>query len=163
MRKGIIVLVAAFAAVLSVHAAGGPTLSANDYAEIHGLYARYVWAFDSSDGDMFASVFTDDGEFVTGTRTTKGRKDLVAMASRGPKKDHPKIFHITTNVLITPSAEGAIGHAYVVLVDLAKNPAISGGGVYDDVIVRTAQGWKFKRRSYFPEPGPPATTQSQVR
>ena len=65
MRKGIIVLVAAFAAVLSVHAAGGATLSANDEAEIHGLYARYVWAFDSSDGDMFASVFTDDGEFVT--------------------------------------------------------------------------------------------------
>jgi uncharacterized protein (TIGR02246 family) len=164
MRKSLIVLLVAFAAsMLSVYAAGVPTLSANDYAEIHGLYARYVWAFDSNDGDMFASVFTDDGEFVVGTRVTKGRKDLAAMASRGPKKDHPKIFHITTNVLITPSTEGAIGHAYVVLVDLAKNPAISGGGVYDDVIVKTAEGWKFKKRSYFAEPGPPATTQSQVR
>ncbi len=43
------------------------------------------------------------------------------------------------------------GSAYVMLVDLAKNPAISGGGVYNDVIVKTAAGWKFKKRSYFPE------------
>src|SRR5215470_16240594 len=108
MRKAVLVAVAAFAAsVLSAHAADVPTLSGTDYAEINGLYARYVWAFDSSDGEMFASVFTDDGEFVTGARTTKGRKDLTAMAARGPKKDHPKIFHITTSVMVTPSTEGA--------------------------------------------------------
>src|SRR5215813_3071600 len=113
MRKAVLVALAVFAASVSSTRAQAPALSATDYAEINGLYARYVWAFDSSDGDMFASVFTDDGEFVVGTRTTKGRKDLTAMASRGPKKDHPKIFHITTSVMITPSTEGATGHAYV--------------------------------------------------
>ncbi len=154
--------VAAAALLLSVTvstgAAGSPTLSGNDYGEINALYARYAYAFDSSDAEMFASVFTADGEFITGTRTTAGVAALKAMASgRGPKKERPKIFHLTMNVLITPTAVGASGSAYVVTVDLAKNPAISGGGVYEDVIVKTAEGWKFKKRTFFPEARPPST------
>ena len=154
--------VAAAALLLSVTvstgAAGSPTLSGTDYGEINALYARYAYAFDSSDAEMFASVFTADGEFITGTRTTAGVAALKAMASgRGPKKERPKIFHLTMNVLITPTAVGASGSAYVVTVDLAKNPAISGGGVYEDVIVKTAEGWKFKKRTFFPEARPPST------
>jgi len=126
--------------MVSVAAAGPPTLSGTDYAEINALYSRYAYAFDSSDAEMFASVFTPDGEFVIGPRTTEGSTALKAMASgRGPKKERPKIFHLTMNVLITPTAVGASGSAYVVTVDLAKNPAISGGGVYEDVIVKTAE------------------------
>ena len=155
-------LVAAGALLCSVAggvaAAGPPTLSGTDYGEINALYARYAYAFDSSDADMFASVFTPDGEFVTGTRTITGGTALKAMASgRGPKRERPKIFHLTLNVLITPTAAGASGAAYVVTVDLAKNPAISGGGVYEDVIVKTPEGWKFKKRTFFPEARPPST------
>ena len=154
--------VAAVALLLSVvagpAAAAPPTLSGTDYGEINALYARYAYAFDSSDAEMFASVFTPDGEFITGTRTTAGVAALKAMASgRGPKKERPKIFHLTLNVLITPTAAGASGAAYVVTVDLAKNPAISGGGVYEDVIVKTPEGWKFKKRTFFPEARPPST------
>ena len=155
-------LVAAVALLLSVAAdpaaAAPPTLSGTDYGEINALYARYAYAFDSSDAEMFASVFTPDGEFITGTRTTAGVAALKAMASgRGPKKERPKIFHLTLNVLITPTAAGASGAAYVVTVDLAKNPAISGGGVYEDVIVKTPEGWKFKKRTFFAEARPPST------
>ena len=154
-------LVAAGALLLSVVvgvAAAGPTLSGTDYGEINALYARYAYAFDSSDAEMFAAVFTPDGEFVAGTRTTAGATALKAMASgRGPKKERPKIFHLTMNVLITPTAAGASGSAYVITVDLAKNSVISGGGVYEDVIVKTPEGWKFKKRTFFPEARPAAT------
>ena len=144
--------------VVSVAAAGPSTLSGTDYGEINALYARYAYAFDSSDAEMFASVFTPDGEFVTGPRTTAGVTALKAMASgRGPKKERPKIFHLTMNVLITPTAAGASGSAYVITVDLAKNSVISGGGVYEDAIVKTPQGWKFKKRTFFPEARPAAT------
>jgi uncharacterized protein (TIGR02246 family) len=144
--------------VVNVASAEPPTLSGTDYGEINALYARYAYAFDSSDQDMFASVFTPDGEFVTGTRTTAGVTALKAMASgRGPKKERPKIFHLTMNVLITPTETGASGSAYVITVDLAKNQVISGGGVYEDVIVKTSQGWKFKKRTFFPEARPAPT------
>ena len=61
------------------------------------------------------------------------------------------------NVLITPTAAGASGSAYVITVDLAKNSVISGGGVYEDLIVKTPDGWKFKKRTFFPEARPAAT------
>jgi hypothetical protein len=129
MRQTFLVALAVFAAsALPLRAADVPALSGTDYAEINSLYARYVWAIDSSDGDMFASVFTADGEFVIGDRTTKGRKDIAAIAARGPRKERPKIFHITTNVLITPSLEGATGHAYVMLVDLARTRPFPAAG-----------------------------------
>jgi len=153
MKKSILTsaILAVIIASTGARIARAQSLSGTDYAEINMLYSRYAYAFDSSDGAMFASVFTDDGEFVSGALTTKGRSALTAMASRGPKKERPKIFHVTVNVLITPSPEGAKGSAYVMLVDLAKNPVISGGGVYNDIIVKTTEGWRFKKRSYFVE------------
>ena len=49
-----------------------------------------------------------------------------------------------TGAILTP--ERATRSAYVILVDLAQTPAITGGGVYEDVIVRTPEGWRFKKR-----------------
>jgi hypothetical protein len=134
------------------------TLSASDYTEIQMLYAKYNYAFDSSNPEMYGSVFVPDGIFKIGAdRTLKGRKEIGALAT-SPKgqKPRPKIFHISTNVLIEPSPEGAKGSSYVTLIDLQKNPAITGGGTYEDVIVRTAEGWRFKQRSYFAEATPAA-------
>lgn len=134
------------------------TLSAADYTEIQMLYAKYNYAYDSSNTEMYGSVFTTDGTFTIGAdRTLKGRKEIGDLAAgRGPLKPRPKIFHISTNVLIEPSAEGAKGSSYVTLIDLQKNPAITGGGSYEDVIVRTKEGWRFKQRAYYAEAAPAA-------
>jgi hypothetical protein len=140
--------------LLTAAAAAAQTLSPADTLEIQRLYASYNYAFDSADGDMFATVFSEDGEFETGGRTTKGVAALKAMASRGTKRERPKIFHITTNVLITPTADGAKGSAYVMTVDLSRENVISGGGVYEDAFVKTPQGWKLKKRVFFGEPRP---------
>jgi hypothetical protein len=130
-------------------------LSGADYAEIQMLYARYNYAFDSSNPAMYGGVFTTDGEFVIGDRTLRGQKEIGELAAgRGPLKPRPKIFHISTNVLIEPAPEGAKGSSYVTLIDLQKNPAVTGGGTYEDAIVKTAEGWRFKRRSYFSEAAP---------
>ena len=135
------------------HAQQVTELSGTDYAEIQRLYAVYNYAFDSDDGEMAASVFTSDGQFVMPGRTIRGRADIAALAGgRSAVRERPKVVHITTSVIINPSPEGATGSAYVILVDLAQTSGITGGGVYEDVIVRTPEGWRFKRRSYFPEP-----------
>jgi hypothetical protein len=142
--------------VVTTRASAPKTLTGTDYGEIQALYARYNYAVDSSNPEMYGGVFTPDGEFVAGERTLKGRKAIGAIAQgRGPVKARPTIHHVGSSVLIEPSAEGAKGSSYVVLMDLSKNPAISGGGVYEDVIVRTSEGWRFKKRTYFAEPAPP--------
>ena len=61
------------------------TLPGEDYAEIQGLYYMYNYAFDSSDGEAYASVFTEDGEFVVGgaRRSTDARQSRVSLGGAG--------------------------------------------------------------------------------
>lgn len=140
------------------------TLSATDYAEIQRLYYMYAWTFDSSDPGAYGAVFTPDGEFQVGEKTLRGPKEIGAMAAgRGAVRPRPKIFHVTTNIIIQPSSEGARGSAYVVTMDLQKNPAITGGGIYEDVIVKTMDGWRFKKRTLFPEATATAAAQSSTK
>src|SRR5437867_3731059 len=155
MRKLSVILIGG--AVVAAAVAAGPQnkskLTADDYAEIHNLYARYNYAYDSSNAEMYGGVFTTDGEFVVGDRVLHGRKEIGDLTKgRGAVKSRPKIFHVGSSVVVDPSPEGAKGSSYVVLMDLQKNPAISGGGVYEDVLVKTKEGWRFKKRSYFAEP-----------
>ena len=131
-----------------------PTLSAADYTEIQMLYSRYAFAYDSGNKEMYGGVFTEDGLFKIGTdRTLKGPKEIGSLIS-SDLRVRPKIFHLTTNILIDAAPEGAKGTCYVALIDLQKNPAITGGGVYEDILVKTKAGWRFKQRTYFGEPGP---------
>ena len=128
------------------------TLSAADYADIQQVYARYNQSVDGGNAQMMATVFTADGEFVSGARTMKGRG-----LAQGPVKERPQARHMATSIVIAPSPEGARGSSYVMLVNLqATPPVIMGGGVYEDVLVKTAEGWRFKRRTYFSQSAPAA-------
>ena len=62
--------------------------------------------------------------------------------------------------MILPTAEGASGQVYLVLVDFANKPAtIATSATYTDELVKTAQGWRFKKRAtkgdVAPAPAPP--------
>lgn len=131
-----------------------PTLTAQDYAEIQQLYAQYSHGIDSGadDGLMFARVFTPDGALIAPTGTTEGREKLAELARRG-KKSPTNVRHWAVNVLIEPSPEGANGSAYVLLVNIGESgqpSGVMGGGIYRDVIVKTSEGWRIKKRAYYP-------------
>ena len=51
------------------------------------------------------------------------------------------------NLVVTPTAEGATARMYFVSFEVSYSPpkpALSGH--YDDVLVRTPDGWRFKER-----------------
>jgi hypothetical protein len=53
--------------------------------------------------------------------------------------------------MIKPSPEGATGRSYLVALDISearKPTTILHGGHYDDVYVKTSQGWRIKSRTY---------------
>lgn len=55
--------------------------------------------------------------------------------------------HWNSQVLITPTAEGADGSCYLLLVDTGVQPiGITVLGIYTDKIVKTANGWRFQNR-----------------
>jgi SnoaL-like protein len=127
-----------------------PKLTADDYIAIQQLYANYSHALDKGEAERFAATFVDDGEFTGGrpagraneTRTPlKGREGLANMGSRGGGR------HFTANLVITPTPGGAKGSCYLLLFNARNVPAtITETAIYDDTLVKTPQGWKFKKR-----------------
>lgn len=125
-------------------------LTAQDYFEIQQLYATYAHTLDAAQGERFAATFTPDGEFTRGrpqgeataTRTPlKGTEALIRMGSVGGGR------HFTVNLVITPTPEGANGSCYLLLFNARNIPAtITETAIYDDKLVKTKEGWRFKRR-----------------
>ena len=59
------------------------------------------------------------------------------------------------NHVIEPAAGGAVGKEYMVMVNIAEGGKPGGdfssiGGHYEDAYVKTAAGWRFKRRQFVP-------------
>ena len=141
-------------------AATAPALTAADHTAIHMLYAQSNLAFDSGadNGRAFARTFTADGVMTRQTGTTiAGRDQLAALAAR----NQSCLRTWLANLMIEPSAEGATGWAYIWEMNLGcaaggvgapgeQAGPLQEGGLYRDVIVRTADGWQFKTRSYMP-------------
>jgi hypothetical protein len=146
--------------------APGPSLSALDYAEIEQLSARYAHAIDrcTNGGYDYADLFVADGEFAVADAwdapaeqrrfRTIGRDALAVVAGGGTDgcRD-PKtlmgygISHIIVNHVITPAAEGATGKAYLLAIGVGGEPTqIELQGGYEDVYVKTAEGWRFRSR-----------------
>jgi hypothetical protein len=140
-------ILAALAALRPAAAAdAAPKLTADDYVEIQQLYANYAHALDKGEGERFASTFVLDGEFTGGRGPGRGSEvrsqdALLKMGSRGGGR------HFTANLVITPTPEGAKGSVYLLLFNERSIPAtIVETAIYDDVLVKTPQGWRFKKR-----------------
>jgi hypothetical protein len=128
------------------------SLSVQDYQEIQQLVASYPYALDTgaNNGYMYADLFTEDAEFLR--PYTKGREQLAKLALAQPHGP-AYVRHFLMNQLIEPTATGAVGKQYLVVIDIGENGkpgAIFIGGHYEDIYARTAQGWRFKRREFIP-------------
>jgi SnoaL-like domain len=129
------------------------TLTPQDYADIQQLYSRYYHTIDAGASEAWADTFTSDGVFNGNTR---GRDALIASNRRGGATRPLRHWH--SNLTIEPSPEGAKGSVYVLQIDITtKPPSISTYSRYDDQLVKTPQGWRFKvrQRSTDTTIGPP--------
>lgn len=121
---------------------GGAGLTTADYVEIQQLYARYAHTIDSGDGEGWADTFTPDGAF----NDVQGHDALKAIPARAFEGSGGAQRHWNNQVLIEPTAEGARGTCYLVLMNTAVSPPAMRTGIYTDRLVKTADGWRFKER-----------------
>ena len=150
-RQGIVGLELAALVMAGPAYAQSGTLSAQDYAEIQQLYARYNHAIDSGDAEGYAGTFTPDGVF----NTNNGREALLTFVRTYTKNNGANRRHWNTNLLITPTPEGANGSVYLFLLDITTRPPSIGATLkYEDELVKTAQGWRFKKRITKPDVAP---------
>lgn len=123
---------------------GAKALTAQDFVEIQQLYTRYNWVIDAGDAEAYASTFTPDGVF----NNNVGHDAIVKFANTFHAGLGSHVKHWNTNLMITPTPEGANGQVYLVLVDFGTKPAsIVTSATYSDELVKTAQGWRFKKRT----------------
>lgn len=148
-----------------VDAAAAPKLSPADYQEIAQLTNRYAYGIDTcgNNGYDYADVFTPDGEFIDknsdagfkagGRVLAKGREALATLIGGGSRGCKTKLVwtdwsHIMTNLVVTPSADGATGRLYLLQMDIKGPGTIERHGGYEDVYVRTKDGWRIKSRTH---------------
>ncbi len=132
-------------------------LTAQDYTEITELYPRLYQGGDLRELDLWLSNFVDDaaygfpnGDSVTGKAAlTEWRKKSWAGQTGDSKRRH-----WTSGVTLTRLADGTVkGRAYWMMIDgKDKLPVVAQSGLFDDVYVKTSDGWKFKRHSVQMDP-----------
>ena len=122
-----------------------------DRQAIHDLITDYCYTFDSADHDTFAALFSEDAVFGRAGSEVRGReaiRDLVA--NRWVEEPTPR-RHLVSNIrLQEPDEDGSVRGKAMFLVTIAttgeSRARILATGWYDDVYVRTAEGWKFRYR-----------------
>lgn len=83
--------------------------------------------------------------------TVKGRDDLIAFASRPGTPDKIGIHLAGPSILVT-DGHGRIKARTTVVVgtvrtDTQSGATFNGYGVYEDLIVKTRDGWRFEKRT----------------
>ena len=133
------------------------TVNADDDAAIRQLYARYTHAIDSGadNGAALARLFTPDGVVLDtwASKVYSGSDQIAALArdnARGKGATNMSQFVWTIKVEAAP--QGATGKAYVMTGGLqgpGKPIAMTNGGQYWDDLVKTSDGWRFKKRTFY--------------
>lgn len=141
------------------------TLTALDYIEIQQLVAKYAVAIVhcTNSGYDYADLYTADGWFApsrdgkVGNRW-QGRERLAGAAGGGTNGCREVawngVTHVLSNHVITPSPEGARGVVNLVAVGVDGDPhKVEAQGYYEDVYVKTPDGWRFQSRIHRLAPG----------
>jgi hypothetical protein len=146
-------------------AAQPAALTALDYQEITQLINRYAYGIDTcaNNGYDYADLFTADGTFTDrnsdagfaagGRVLARGREALATLVGGGSRGCETKLVwtdwsHLMLNHEITPTAEGATGRVYLVQLGMNGPGSVARHGGYEDVYVRTAEGWRIKSRTH---------------
>ena len=150
-------------AEVAARAKGTFGISPQDVLDIQQLVARYGYVLDNGaeGGKAYADLFTDDGVFASPQATVSGREALLKFASgHRPGQGPGYVRNFATNVKLEPTADGARGRVYAVVIAIGENnqpSSVFTGGHFEDVYARTHGGWRFKRRQFVPSEGGPTT------
>jgi hypothetical protein len=146
---------------VSFYAQARPVNSyAEDRAAIEDLQARYLFALDFHDPDLYVSTFTEDGVLDYGSGDVKGRqaiKDVIArMPNPAPRAGvrAAAARHNISNIVIKVDGNKAVGRSYWFHYS-NDNPerrgVFDGFGHYEDELAKVNGTWLFTKRKIYNE------------
>jgi 3-phenylpropionate/cinnamic acid dioxygenase small subunit len=119
-------------------------LSTDDVVALQQLVARYAHLVDDRDFDGLRDVFTVDVEFDATQFGNPKLRGVDAVIASYVDARHPVAHHVT-NPLVTVEPDGTVRMRSKVISLLAEG--LCGSGTYDDVCVKTSDGWRIARRT----------------
>lgn len=115
-------------------------LTADDDAEIRNLLARYCLLLDQEEVEQWVQLFTPDATFHVYGRTFAGHDGLRKMMSGAPGG-----LHLGGPPAIAPvDADHATAQQNLLFVE--RTSGEMRRALYDDELVRTADGWRIGSR-----------------
>jgi uncharacterized protein (TIGR02246 family) len=121
-------------------------LLAADRIDITELGARFDNGLDSEDLDKFAGVFTENGVLAGFWGEAAGREQIAGAFHFMLSTFARNRRHFVGNHEVTVDGDSATMYSYMVVLDRATNSSI-GTATFTDVLARTANGWRFVRRT----------------
>jgi 3-phenylpropionate/cinnamic acid dioxygenase small subunit len=123
----------------------------SDRMEIQDLLYRYCHAVDTKDWDRWKTCFTPDAEIdYTSSGGIAGRLPEVATWIAEVLELFSVTQHFLTNTLVTLAGDEATSRSYYYNPQTFAGDGpprrLVTGGYYDDVLVRTPEGWRIARR-----------------
>jgi hypothetical protein len=130
-------------------------LTPADFAEIQNLVALYCITTDNADADGFMKLWVEPAEFGGYDSGAFGKMDTWQAMYEfekhhvGPGGMANGKRHQSTNIVIEPvSATEALVTNDMLVFEVADVPYLMATGRYNkSQVVKTAKGWKFKRRT----------------
>jgi hypothetical protein len=131
----------------------------SDHIEITGLLARYAWAIDGRQPDLFAKVFTVDIDADYGPFGSFSDLDTLSTRFDEYHAQFATTQHLISNAFIELDGDTATCRSYfqatMVYVEapgaevdmLTEGRSFRGGGYYEDELVRMPEGWRIAKRA----------------
>ena len=116
-----------------------------DIVEIQQLISFYGHAVDEPDQRLLPLVFTTDAVFIAPFGRYEGLEAISAWFALG-KPPHPPSHHVTNVCVHDVDGEVRVRSKWFV-VD--RNTGTASTGDYEDIVVKTAAGWRIKHRLCF--------------
>ena len=122
-------------------------MNAEDIVLIQQLMALSAHAVDACDPILMARAFTADAVYdATASRwgQIEGREAITAWFALG-KPPHPPSHNLFGSWIDEADGEVRV-HSKWLVIDRSDNSVVSGD--YHDVVVRTDEGWRIRRRRF---------------
>jgi 3-phenylpropionate/cinnamic acid dioxygenase small subunit len=132
-------------------------LDAIDIVLIHQLIGRYGHLIDHRQWDDFAELFVPDAtiDYRGGTgHVERSGRDAIVTWFRELEATHPPAHHVT-NIVVDETADpgGRVDVHSKFLAPFTRVehvPKRLYGGEYHDVVIKTADGWRFAHKQCIP-------------
>jgi len=124
-------------------------MDASDVIQVHQLLGLYGHIVDAAEWDRFDELFVHDAVLdFTGVRAPRVFEGIEDIREYFRQSNHPSAHHVTNIVVFEDGAAVRVKSKFLApYTRSTHDPQRWYGGDYDDVVVRTTDGWRFQLRA----------------